>query len=199
MTLVQHSRELEDVFKVSLCLWNLQVKIPSICPFKGLWLLQNCRIPSQVKNNTIPLGYQRVSVGTSLFWNLNYQCISYLYQYVFTVYQSIELFVWRPYARAKTKTNLLCGILMDRIHLLQIKTLQVSANISISYSWVVPATEYMSDSRLSPGQSNAVSHWLGANLESAVRIYKKAYSSFASSQLETPLQSNAVSHWLGET
>ena len=33
-------------------------------------------------------------------------------------------------------------------------------------------------------QSNAVSHWLGANLEST-------------SQWETSLQSNAVSHWLG--
>ena len=40
-------------------------------------------------------------------------------------------------------------------------------------------------------QSNAVSHWLGANLESG------ADSRFAPSQWETSLQSNAVSHWLG--
>ena len=38
-------------------------------------------------------------------------------------------------------------------------------------------------------QGNTVSHWLGANLESAHR--------FAPSQWETPLQSNAFSHWLG--
>ena len=51
------------------------------------------------------------------------------------------------------------------------------------------------DSRFAPSQwetslqSKAVSHWLGANLESASR--------FAPSQWETSLQSKAVSHWLG--
>ena len=38
-------------------------------------------------------------------------------------------------------------------------------------------------------QSNAVSHWLGANLESDSRL--------APSQWERSLQSNATSHWLG--
>ena len=54
------------------------------------------------------------------------------------------------------------------------------------------------DSRLAPCQwetslqSNAVSHWIGANLDSA-----RADSGLAPSQWETSLQSNAVSHWLG--
>ena len=41
-------------------------------------------------------------------------------------------------------------------------------------------------------QSNTVSHWLRANLESV------SNSRFASSQWETSLQSKVVSHWLGE-
>ena len=55
------------------------------------------------------------------------------------------------------------------------------------------------DSRFAPSQwetslqSNAVSHWLSANLESALN----ADSRFAPSQWETSLQSNAISHWWG--
>ena len=69
------------------------------------------------------------------------------------------------------------------------------------------------DSMLAPSQwetpleSNDISHWLGANLESAL-LYNhvvlkadwfsfRADSGFASSQRETALLCNDVSHWLG--
>ena len=60
---------------------------------------------------------------------------------------------------------------------------------------IFPANRCRADSRLVPSQwetsllSNAVSHWLGANLESANRWQ-------TTSQWETSLQSNTVSHWL---
>ena len=65
--------------------------------------------------------------------------------------------------------------------------------------WMYVHTVYIRvDSRFATSQwemallCNDVSHWLVANLESAIR----ADSRFATSQWETSLQSNAVSHWL---
>ena len=67
----------------------------------------------------------------------------------------------------------------------------------ISYTfviWVCRAESRIASSQWETSlQSNAVSHWQGANLESL----ESAESRIASNQWETSLQSNAVSHWLG--
>ena len=59
------------------------------------------------------------------------------------------------------------------------------------------------DCRLAPSQwetllqSNAISHWLGANLESALSELWMDDTRLAPSQWEMPLLCNGVSHWLG--